>query len=204
VETAVRWQPSSTGTVKAWFDERARWRKRNKKAYPPDYDADRALERFWGGPAARAIVDAVPDDPVHEAHRFLDEVDRRFTWPQLQDSEQYTKQVVLREALERVVEQQIGRVDRVGSHWNMQLERAIDGGTAASHCPFIEVRAVIFDGTYDAENWRVLLERWDELRAQLHGIPVPTRLAGDDLEARAIIADLCEHAPDFTPRASCG
>lgn len=101
-----------------------------------------------------------------------------------------------------VVEQQIGRVDRVGSHWSMQLERAIDGGTAPLHCPFIEVRAVIFDGTYDAENWRVLLERWDDLRAQLHGIPVPTRLADDDLEARAIIADLCEHAPDFTPRVS--
>lgn len=101
-----------------------------------------------------------------------------------------------------VVEQQIGRVDRVGSHWSMQLEHAIDGGTAPSYFPFIEVRAVIFEGTYDAENWRVLLERWDDLRAQLHGIPVPTRLAGDDLEARAIIADLCEHAPDFTPRAS--
>ena len=84
----------------------------------------------------------------------------------------------------------------------MQLEHAIDGGTAPSYCPFIEVRAVIFEGTYDAENWRVLLDRWDDLRAQLHGIPVPTRLAGDDLEARAIIADLCEHAPDFTPRAS--
>ncbi len=98
-----------------------------------------------------------------------------------------------------VVEQQIGRVDRVGSHWSVKLERAIEDGTAPEHVPRIEVRAVIFTGTYDEENWRVLRERWDDLRAQLHGIPVPARLAGDDEEARAIIADLCEHAPDFSP-----
>lgn len=100
-----------------------------------------------------------------------------------------------------VVEQQIGRVDRVGSHWSSMLDRAIKDGAAPEHCPFIEVRAVIFAGTYDAENWRVLRERWDDLRAQLHGVPVPARLAGGDPEALAIIDELCSHAPNFSPNS---
>lgn len=101
-----------------------------------------------------------------------------------------------------VVEQQIGRVDRVGSHWSTMLERSIAEGASPQHCPFIEVRAVIFAGTYDAENWRVLRERWDDLRAQLHGVPVPARLAGNDAAAQAIVDELCEHAPDFSPSST--
>jgi superfamily II DNA or RNA helicase len=101
-----------------------------------------------------------------------------------------------------VVEQQIGRVDRVGSHWSTMLESSIRAGAAPEHCPFIEVRAVIFAGTYDAENWRVLRERWDDLRAQLHGVPVPARLAGSDATLQAIADELGRHAPDFSPNST--
>lgn len=98
-----------------------------------------------------------------------------------------------------VVEQQIGRVDRVGSHWSRQLDLAIATGVRGAELPRIDVHPVVFGGTYDAEHWRVLRERWDELRAQLHGVPVPARLAGDDLDAAVLIAEISAMAPKFSP-----
>lgn len=98
-----------------------------------------------------------------------------------------------------VVEQQIGRVDRVGSHWSRQLDLAIDSGKHGVELPRIDVHPVVFSGTYDAENWRVLRERWDDLRAQLHGVPIPAREAGDDAEAVALLAEISAMAPNFSP-----
>ncbi len=96
-----------------------------------------------------------------------------------------------------VVEQQIGRVDRVGSRWAQMLEDAIAAG---GDLPRIEVRPVIFEGTYDSHHWNVLLERWDDLRAQLHGVVVPHRLWQGCSEAeREYIRDLEAAAPSFTP-----
>ena len=46
-----------------------------------------------------------------------------------------------------VAEQQIGRVDRVGSHWSKELERAIAAGVSGEALPRIEVRPVVFRGT---------------------------------------------------------
>lgn len=98
-----------------------------------------------------------------------------------------------------VVEQQIGRVDRVGSHWSRQLDAAIASGANPAQAPRIDVHPVVFGATYDAENWRVLRERWDDLRAQLHGVPVPARLAGNDAASAELIAQICAMAPDFSP-----
>ena len=95
-----------------------------------------------------------------------------------------------------VVEQQIGRVDRVGSHWCNELKKAIADGTPA---PRIEVHPVIFRGTYDEHNWQVLRQRWDELRAQLHGIVVTASETDIDADSKALIDDLCSAAPDFSP-----
>ncbi|WP_447774813.1 helicase-related protein [Variovorax boronicumulans] len=53
-----------------------------------------------------------------------------------------------------VVEQQVGRVDRVGSHWAQLLETA--NCQTPADIPRIEVRPVIFKGTYDEHNWAVL------------------------------------------------
>ncbi len=98
-----------------------------------------------------------------------------------------------------VVEQQIGRVDRVGSHWCNQLKDAIDHGMSPEQLPRIEVRPVIFCGTYDEHNWQVLRMRWDDLRAQLHGIVISPSVALHDDESRRIMEEITEAAPNFSP-----
>ena len=100
-----------------------------------------------------------------------------------------------------VVEQQIGRVDRVDSHWCQQLRAAIASNMPVARLPRIEVRPVIFRGTYDEHNWDVLRTRWDDLRAQLHGIVIPpsTPINGDDDEGRKLVDEISAAAPDFSP-----
>jgi hypothetical protein len=99
-----------------------------------------------------------------------------------------------------VVEQQIGRVDRVGSRWSKMLEKAIDERTKPEHMPRIMVKSVIFEGTYDAKHWEVLQERWQDFRAQLHGVPIPQSIAEGDEEGLRIIREINEAAPDFSPK----
>ena len=103
-----------------------------------------------------------------------------------------------------VVEQQIGRVDRVNGHWNRQLKLYDDeiraNGEATMQLPRIEMRPVIFEGTYDEHHWSVLSNRWDDLRAQLHGSIIPERVrAGADPEEKAIIEYLDRVSPNFDP-----
>ncbi len=95
-----------------------------------------------------------------------------------------------------VVEQQIGRIDRVGSHWSKMLQKAIEDGAPA---PRIEVRPVVFCGTYDEHNWNVLRERWDDLRAQLHGLVVSEKLADGDLEGKQLLKEIDAATPNFSP-----
>lgn len=98
-----------------------------------------------------------------------------------------------------VVEQQIGRVDRVESRWARELRAAIENG---SEIPRIEIRPVIFAGAYDEYNWKVLRERWDDLRAQLHGVVVPAReRSGADELSAALIERIDESGPDFHPNS---
>lgn len=94
-----------------------------------------------------------------------------------------------------VVEQQIGRVDRLGSRWQKEFEAFQKQG---GDLPFIEVKPVIFKGTYDEYNWQVLDTRWDELRSQLHGVILHAseRTRGDE----DIYDELCRAAPDFRPK----
>lgn len=94
-----------------------------------------------------------------------------------------------------VVEQQIGRVDRLGSRWQKEFEAFQKQGGVL---PFIEVKPVIFKGTYDEYNWQVLDTRWDELRSQLHGVILQAseRTRGDE----DIYDELCRAAPDFRPK----
>jgi hypothetical protein len=98
-----------------------------------------------------------------------------------------------------VVEQQIGRVDRVGSHWSKLLEQAVQDGVPPDRLPRIEVRSVIFEGTYDEMHWQVLQRRWEDLRAQLHGVPIPHSKGAGDESAMRIIAGINQTAPDFSP-----
>lgn len=98
-----------------------------------------------------------------------------------------------------VVEQQIGRVDRLGSLWEKILDDAITHGIPGNELPRIEIRPVIFQGTYDEKNWQVLRNRWDELRAQLHGIVISPRIAANYTDAESIIKEINESAPNFSP-----
>jgi len=95
-----------------------------------------------------------------------------------------------------VVEQQIGRVDRLGSWWQRQLDKAIHENCPAEALPRIEVWPVIFKGTYDEQNWQVLRSRWDELRAQLHGVVISD--VGKSLDTE-ILKAINLSAPNFSP-----
>lgn len=100
-----------------------------------------------------------------------------------------------------VVEQQIGRIDRVNSRWAKELRSAISDGRLGDDLPRIEIRPIIFKGTYDEQNWNVLQERWDDLRAQLHGEAIPRRLReGADVEGLEILGEITAARPDFSPR----
>jgi len=101
-----------------------------------------------------------------------------------------------------VVEQQIGRVDRVDSRWCGELRKALDSGTPAAQLPRIEVRPVVFRGTYDEHNWKVLRDRWDNLRAQLHGDVIAPEFATLSNEEKAVFDEISDAAPDFSPTRS--
>ncbi len=98
-----------------------------------------------------------------------------------------------------VVEQQIGRVDRIGSLWEEKLNQVIADKQTTSDLPRIEIRPVVFGGTYDEKNWQVLHHRWDDLRAQLHGIVLTSRIAEKYSNADELVIEINEAAPNFSP-----
>jgi len=96
-----------------------------------------------------------------------------------------------------VVEQQIGRVDRLHSRWAKdfclwQQERQ-------GEPPRIEIRPIIFKGTYDEHNWAVLRERWALLRGQLHGIIVSETEMRESPVHREFAEELNRNAPRLSP-----
>ncbi len=101
-----------------------------------------------------------------------------------------------------IVEQQIGRVDRVASHWEKQLQAAIASGAPPLELPRIEICPIVFKATYDEYNWKVLRERWDDLRAQLHGVIIPGRLLDAYQHNPEIISEIAASAPDFSPSSN--
>ncbi len=101
-----------------------------------------------------------------------------------------------------VVEQQIGRVDRIGSLWESMIDEAMKNEVSQDEIPRIEIRPVIFQGTYDEKNWQVLRERWDNLRAQLHGIVISPRLTQKYLNETSLLEEINASAPNFSPSKS--
>ena len=97
-----------------------------------------------------------------------------------------------------VVEQQIGRVDRVGSFWEKLLDKAIEKKTQSDSLPRVRIQPVIFRGTYDEKNWQVLRNRWDDLRAQLHGIVI-TPSTAEKYDNAKFADEINSSAPNFSP-----
>jgi superfamily II DNA or RNA helicase len=98
-----------------------------------------------------------------------------------------------------VVEQQIGRVDRIGCLWEEKLNQVVAYKQTTDELPRIEIRPVIFQGTYDEKNWCVLRDRWDDLRAQLHGVVISSRIAEKYSNVESLITELNGAAPNFSP-----
>lgn len=97
-----------------------------------------------------------------------------------------------------VVEQQIGRVDRISSLWEKKMIQWQQAG-ASGKAPRIHIHPVIFEGTYDERHWNVLQTRWNDLRAQLHGQILSPDQAREDTETAAWIAEINSIAPNFSP-----
>jgi len=98
-----------------------------------------------------------------------------------------------------VVEQQIGRVDRVGSLWCQEMEQKIKENCLPDELPRIEVRQVVFSGTYDEQQWQVLKRRMDDNRAQLHGVIIPPSTKFGNSDTAALAAEINQMAPNFSP-----
>lgn len=97
-----------------------------------------------------------------------------------------------------VVEQQIGRVDRMGSLWQQLLAKAIARREVAGEMPRIRVLPVVFQGTYDERQWAVLQSRWQTLRSQLHGEILP-EYDSENLVGAALRERVTKAAPCFSP-----
>jgi hypothetical protein len=100
-----------------------------------------------------------------------------------------------------VIEQQIGRVDRKNSRFLKDYRAGAWRATGMP--PRIEIRGIRMDGGYDSLHWSILTDRWDALRAQLHGDVVALddrKRAQKDLELARLVERIDQVSPDFYPR----
>ncbi|MCY1072919.1 helicase-related protein [Archangium lansingense] len=98
-----------------------------------------------------------------------------------------------------VLEQQIGRVDRKGSLWEQRAQTWLAEG-AQGEPPFIEVRQLIFEGTYDAFQWDRVMRRQHFFDASLFGSLLPAGAWERVPEGR--LRELLAAAPSFRPPRS--
>jgi hypothetical protein len=95
-----------------------------------------------------------------------------------------------------ILEQQIGRVDRKGSLWEQRAQEWLDHG-AQGEPPFIEVRQLIFEGTYDAFQWDRVMQRQHLFNASLFGSLLPMETW--ERVPEHLKSKLRKAAPDFKP-----
>lgn len=93
-----------------------------------------------------------------------------------------------------VLEQQIGRVDRKGSLWERLAQKWLDDG-AQGVPPFVEVRQLIFEGTYDAFQWDRVMRRQHVFDASLFGSLLPAEAW--DRVPKERVKELLAAAPSF-------
>jgi superfamily II DNA or RNA helicase len=95
-----------------------------------------------------------------------------------------------------ILEQQIGRVDRKRSLWEQRAERWLQDGCRGEP-PRIEVRQLVFEGTYDAFKWDRVRRRQRVFDASLFGSLLDAA-AWERVPAHRR-RDLVEAAPSFNP-----
>lgn len=95
-----------------------------------------------------------------------------------------------------VLEQQIGRVDRKGSLWERLSQVWLDGG-GQGEPPFVEVRQLVFEGTYDAFQWERVMQRQHVFDASLFGSLLP--FEAWDRVPKDRVEELLAAAPSFRP-----
>lgn len=100
-----------------------------------------------------------------------------------------------------VVEQQIGRVDRKGSLWEQRAQEWLADG-AQGEPPFIEVRQLVFEGTYDSFQWDRVMRRQHVFDASLFGSLLPADAWDRIPQGRE--AEVIDAAPSFRPPAISG
>jgi len=96
-----------------------------------------------------------------------------------------------------VLEQQIGRVDRKGSLWEHLARKWLEDG-AQGEPPFVEVRQLVFEGTYDEFQWDRVARRQHEFDASLFGSLLPPEAW--DKVPKERLEELVAAAPSFRPR----
>jgi superfamily II DNA or RNA helicase len=97
-----------------------------------------------------------------------------------------------------VVEQQIGRVDRINSLWERLAKEFNEApNIASSEFPYIEVDFIIFEGTYDQYQFETMKMRRENLAAQLFGALLPEECMA--LVPDSLREELAQAAPNFSP-----
>jgi len=95
-----------------------------------------------------------------------------------------------------VLEQQIGRVDRKGSLWERLATKWLNDGAQGAP-PFVEIRQLVFEGTYDAFQWDRVMCRQHIFDASLFGSLLPADAWERVPDWRK--KELLEAAPSFSP-----
>ncbi|MBU0596005.1 SWF/SNF helicase family protein, partial [Candidatus Bipolaricaulota bacterium] len=95
-----------------------------------------------------------------------------------------------------LIEQEIGRVDRIGSLWEVLAGNWRDAGSIGD-MPKIEVTHIVFEGTYDEYQSDVFQARRRKLHAHLFGELLDER-AIDQMPSETRLR-LVDAVPDFSP-----
>jgi len=106
-----------------------------------------------------------------------------------------------------VVEQQIGRVDRIKSYWEKEARNYRDKNPSSSvndeNYPKIIIKPVVFEGTYDDFQYKVSKRRRENLNAHLFcellSPEALEKIPNDNAEWQVLLHELRQAAPDFSP-----
>ncbi|WP_232223102.1 helicase-related protein [Desulfosarcina sp. BuS5] len=109
-----------------------------------------------------------------------------------------------------VVEQQIGRVDRIESYWQKLAEKfkkeKKDKSISDEEFPKIIIKPVVFEGTYDAFQCKVSKKRQETMNAHLFGELIDAKTLEKipkGCDWKEIQEALKKSAPDFSPPDAC-